>query len=119
MALPLSDTTSVLAPALLKLIEVIDEENGVLRHQRFVSHASFTDRKNHALRELMAAQRRGSLPAAAGELASLLRKLSVSLQENARLLKLHISAVGEVSDIIVGSLREADSDGTYSRRPRG
>ena len=50
------------------------------------------------------------------ELRLQLQKLAVVLRENARLLKLHIAAVGEISDIIVGSLRDAESDGTYSRR---
>ena len=104
-----------LSPALLKLIEIIGEENGVLRRREFVSHAGFTDRKNQVLRELMAAQRREALPAATARVRPLLEQLSDVLHENARLLKLHIAAVGEISDIIVGSLREADSDGTYSR----
>ena len=105
-----------LSPALLKLIEIIGEENGVLRRQEFVSHAGFTDRKNQVLRELMAAQRREALPAATARVRPLLEQLSDVLHENARLLKLHIAAVGEISDIIVGSLREADSDETRPRR---
>ena len=51
-------------------------------------------------------------------LRPLLRRLSQALQTNSHLLKHHITAVGEVSDIIVNSLREADSDGTYSRESR-
>lgn len=104
-----------LTPALLKLIDVIEEENGVLRRQQLLSHAGFTDRKNQVLRELMAAQRRETLPASAAGVRPLLQRLSLALHENARLLKLHITAVGEISDIIVRSLREAESDGTYSR----
>jgi hypothetical protein len=44
-----------------------------------------------------------------------LQRLSGGLSENARLLKLNIAAVGEISDILINGLREADSDGTYSR----
>ncbi len=40
--------------AIVKLIEIVDEENAVLEGRRVVSHAGFTERKNHALRELMA-----------------------------------------------------------------
>lgn len=106
---------SSLQPALLKLVDIVEEENAILSRQEIVSHAALTDRKNHALRELMAAQRSDGKPTRIAECRPLLTQLSAALKTNARLLKLHITAVGEVSDIIVGSLREADSDGTYSR----
>lgn len=106
---------SNLAPALLKLIDVIEEENAVLREHQIVFHAGFTDRKNHALRELMAAQRTDGLAETARACRPLLERLSSALRINTALLKLHIGAVGEMSDIIIGGLREADSDGTYSR----
>jgi hypothetical protein len=38
-----------------------------------------------------------------------------ALRRNQRLLKVHIDAVREVSSIIVDSIRQAESDGTYSR----
>ena len=103
-----------LEPALAKLVETLEEENTVLREQKLVAHGSYTDRKNQALRELMAAQRKDGY-AAGTELRPQLQKLSTVLKENARLLRLHIAAVGEISDIIIGSLKDADSDGTYSR----
>lgn len=99
---------------LAKLLAAVEEENDVLRDQRLVTHSIYTDRKNQALRELMAAQRMaGTVHAEA--LRPQLQVLAGALKENARLLKLHISAVGEISDIIVGSLKDAESDGTYSR----
>ena len=102
-------------PALIRLGEIVEEENGILARQEIAHHATFTDRKNHALRELMAAQRFDASPARLQECSPLLRRLASALKANARMLKLHITAVGEVSDIIIGSLREAESDGTYSR----
>jgi hypothetical protein len=113
---PASGPSSSLSQAILKLTEVIEEENMVLRDRRIMSHAGFTDRKNHALRELMAARRSGSARESMISCGDLLRQLAASLHMNAELLKLHIGAVGEMSDIIIGSLREADSDGTYSRK---
>lgn len=110
---------SSLSPALLKLIEVIEEENAVLQEHRIMFHAGFTDRKNQALRELMAAQRSGSSREAAQACSSLLGRLSAVLRTNAGLLKLHIAAVGEMSDIIIGDLRQSQSDGTYSRGRHG
>lgn len=106
---------SGIATALLKLVEVIEEENTVLSEHRIVFHAGFTDRKNQALREVMAAQRLETLSEAAVGCRDLLQRLSSGLRANVSLLKLHITAVGEISDIIIGGLREAESDGTYSR----
>lgn len=113
--MPSPHAGAILSPALLKLIDVIDEENALLRQHNIGAHASFTDRKNQALRELMAAQRWALSPAVQEACSPLLKRLSGGLRENARLLKLNIAAVGEISDIIIGGLREAESDGTYSR----
>lgn len=110
-----SGAGSALFPALVKLIEVIEEENATLQEHRIMFHAGFTDRKNQALRELMAMQRSEGIREAALACKSTLERLSAVLHANAGLLKLHIAAVGEVSDIIISGLREADSDGTYSR----
>ena len=108
-------------PALNKLIDVVEEENLALGRQQIMAHAGYTDRKNQALRELMAAQRRESHGSVLPHLRVRLERLAVALGENGRLLKLHIAAVGEISDIIVGGLRDAESDGTYTRSsgPRG
>ncbi|WP_373504165.1 hypothetical protein [Aestuariivirga sp.] len=108
-------SASSIQSSVSKLIEIIDEENDLLRQHRISSHASFVDRKNHALRELIAAQHTESLEASARTCRLLFERLSSALRLNAKLLKLHISAVGEVSDIIVGCMRESDSDGTYGR----
>lgn len=110
-----SGQASALTPALLKLIEVIEEENAVLESRRIVHHGGFTDRKNQCLRELMGAQRLEDPRSAANACKSLLYRLSDALRMNSALLKLHIGAVGELSDIIIGGLRDAESDGTYSR----
>lgn len=107
--------SSSLSQAILKLIEVIEDENATLRNRQIITHAGFTDRKNQALRELMAAQRSEPPHRSAASVRHLLQQLSAALHINGDLLKLHISAVGELSDIIIGGLRDADSDGTYSR----
>ncbi len=106
---------TALSPALLKLLDVIEEENALLKEHRISFHAGFTDRKNQALRELMAAQRFENPKLAAAACRPLLERLSAALKVNAGLLKLHIQAVGEISDIIIGGLKAAESDGTYSR----
>lgn len=105
----------VIGSIIAKLIDVIEEENRNLSSQPITSHATYTDRKNQVLRELIVAQRRGIANPSEPGLRELLEQLSGVLQINANLLKHHISAVGEVSDIIVSSLKDAESDGTYSR----
>jgi hypothetical protein len=106
---------SAIQPALLKLIEILEEESAALQQPRVVSHANFTDRKNQALRDLMAARRVDEPVSAPTSCKPLLARLSTALRANATLLKLHIAAVGEISDLIISGLREAESDGTYSR----
>ena len=106
---------SALAPSLERLIEVVEEENSALERHSVLSHGGFTDRKNQILREVMAAQRSEDLRQAAQACKGQLERLSAALRNNAALLKLHIGAVGEMSDIIIGGLRDAESDGTYSR----
>jgi hypothetical protein len=112
---------TVLRPSLLKLVDVIEEENAALGKHDVLCHAGFTDRKNQILREVMAGQRSEDPREAAEACRGLLERLSAALRTNAALLKLHIGAVGEMSDIIISGLRDAESDGTYSRNrsPRG
>ena len=106
--------SSAVAVALNRLIGVLEEENALLRQNAITSHAGFTDRKNHALRELMMLKRALDERGTAAH-KTLLTQLSSAAAENTRLLKLHIAAVGEVSDIIIAGLRGASSDGTYTR----
>ena len=115
MVARINDANSALGLAITKLVEAVENENSALLRQDIISHAGYTDRKNQALRELMAAQRRDSSRTSVGQIRPQLVLLSQALQANAKLLKHHIAAVGDVSDIIVGSLRDANSDGTYSR----
>ena len=111
----ISDANSALGLAIAKLVEAVEDENFSLLRQDIISHAGYTDRKNQALRELMAAQRRDGSRTSVDRIRPQLLLLSQALHANAKLLKHHIAAVGDVSDIIVGSLRDANSDGTYSR----
>lgn len=106
---------NALQASLEKLILLIEEENDLLRRHQIASHAAFTSRKNQALRELMITRAAGLPGQGAPGYQPVLERLSDVLKTNAALLKLHIAAVGEISDIIVNGIREADSDGTYGR----
>ena len=63
------------AAALGKLLEIIETENAYLQRHDVISHASFTDRKNQALRELLAAQRSAPPDLDRAGLASLAERL--------------------------------------------
>jgi hypothetical protein len=54
----------------------------------------------------------GAEPDAA--LRRLLEQLNAKLEANRRVLKLHVDAVREIAGIIAQSMRDAESDGTYS-----
>jgi hypothetical protein len=106
---------TALRTSLTRLLDLIDEENAVLRLHKIVSHAGFTDRKNQALRELSAARRLVLGAEITETCRPELQRLALALNDNATLLKRHIIAVGEVSDIIIAGLRDENSDGTYAR----
>lgn len=115
MAVPTDPNRRMLGTAIGRLIEVIEEENAALQRNSITSHAGFTDRKNHCLRELMISQRRENVDFLDSDLRIQLQRMVHLLQVNGTLLKNHITAVGEVSDIIIAGLKGAESDGTYSR----
>ena len=77
--------TTALKPALLKLIEVIEEENAVLKEHKILFHSDFTARKNQGLRELMAAQRMGESREAATDCRDVLDRLRSALRINTSL----------------------------------
>lgn len=101
--------------AIQRLLAVIEEENRSLASLEVSCHNDFTLEKNQALRELMALQRANGFAQAISSYAIELRQLKASLTRNARLLKTHIGALDEVANVIVAGMREAESDGTYSR----
>ena len=109
-------STIALTSAVRKLTTVLTEENEYLADNRIRNHGDFTLLKNEALRELLAAQRSGCSEQTLGALHEDLLVIKQLLATNARLLKTQIRALGEVTDIIIGGLRAAESDGTYSRR---
>ena len=102
-----------------RLKSVIEEEITALEQHGTVQPGQFSERKNQLLRELLIAQRTCNSTRVLQELAPKSREVQLHLSRNQRLLKAHTDAVKEVSAIIVDSIRQGDSDGTYSRSQRG
>ena len=101
-----------------RLKAVIEEECEALSGRGTAYHGQFTERKNHLLRDILVAQRACGSPRIAQALAPRSCELQQLLKRNQRLLKAHMDAVKEISSIIVDSIRQAESDGTYSRQFR-
>ncbi len=98
-----------------RLCKLLEEESMVLANRVAERHGPFTVRKNQLLRELMVAQKNCTTPSALLAVKPQASAVREALQRNRQLLTFHIDAVREVSAIIVDSIRQAESDGTYSR----
>lgn len=110
-----SDRFAPAVSSLLDRLEVaLDAEMTALAGLRGGGFDTYCRQKSRILLELSRLTRAYAgedLPAA---LTARLSALRGSLERNQALLGLHLMAAQEVSDIISGSLREAESDGTYS-----
>ena len=101
-----------------RLKTVIEDESAALSRRGVSYHGQFTERKNQLLRDILVAQRSCNSPRIRQALAPRAQELQQLFKRNQRLLKAHMDAVKEISSIIVDSIRQADSDGTYSRQFR-
>jgi hypothetical protein len=106
---------SLAVNAIERLAETVEQETAALQSRKRFDLKEFNDRKSHGLLELTRAMRQieGAPPDALllARLAGLRRKL----ETNSTALKLHLDAVREISAAMAEAMRDADSDGTYSR----
>ena len=102
-----------------RLTHLVHEENALLGEPKTAFHGQHTERKTQLLRDLIVAERGCRSPIAARALSQRATALRLALSRNQTLLAVHIQAVKDVSGIIVDAIRQADSDGTYSRCGRG
>lgn len=109
---------AAIAGALQRLEELIDRENNALAAHEALDFADLNRRKSQSLLEVTRLGR-ALPPGSAAALGKQLRRLRDKLTDNHRTLGLHVNAVREVADLIVRSLTEAESDGTYGMARRG
>ena len=97
-----------------RLEELIEAETAALRSRTKIDLKEFNHRKSHGLLELSRAmrQREGAILDAA--IRARLAGLRAKLETNRAVLKMHLEAVREISSIVSDTIRNAESDGTYS-----
>jgi hypothetical protein len=104
----------MLETAIIRLVDVVDQETEALRDRKPIDLTVFNNRKSQGLLELDRALRLldGADP---GEpLKNALRTLRMKLETNQQVLNTHLEAVREVATIIANAIRSVESDGTYS-----
>ena len=109
---------AALRAAIDRLEETVAAEIAALDDNSLADFADINRRKSQSLLEITRLAR--TLPLGSeSELAPRLRQLSTMLAADHRLLSLHLAASRQLSDLMIGVLHEAESDGTYGEtRPR-
>lgn len=105
---------SQIEKAVLRLNAIMDEETAALRSKAPIDLKEFNNRKSLGLFELQNALRALDGQAPTPETRKLFDQLNIRLDENQRLLKIHLEAVHEITSIISDTIKQADSDGTYT-----
>lgn len=104
--------------AILKAIDRLDDaiviESETLRSGGAPSFEDFNYRKSHGLLELTRAMRVIRPEQVGGDVRDRLLELRARLEGNRLLLKTHLDATREISEILTAALRNSESDGTYS-----
>jgi hypothetical protein len=101
--------------ALERLEKVLDQENAALAAFDARNLAEFSRVKTQSLLELQRSGATLSRAEAVPELAHLFATLRQKLELNRWLLLLHLEAAREVTSVITAAIRDAESDGTYTR----
>ncbi len=94
---------------------VVDAETEALAQRRPVDMAGLTLRKRQGLLELSRIMRAFSGIGPQVEAQDRLGRLSAKLERNRVVLDRQLRAVREVADIIAASIKDAESDGTYTK----
>jgi hypothetical protein len=121
---PMPAATAGLVAIVERVAAILDAETEALGHGVPLDIAEFNHRKRHALLELTRGLRAFGDPGppvpgqhAQGPheaLRDCLGGFAAKLERNRRALDTRLRAVREIADIIAQTIRESESDGTYS-----
>jgi hypothetical protein len=101
------------------LLICIREETIALRDNTRYDLPGSNARKSRLLYELNRAVLGISAPEHAPELSKQLKTLRAELAANALLVKSHVTALQEISEMMINLVRKDEADGTYIKQRRG
>lgn len=112
-----SSQAGPLKDALARIETIIDTETAALRELKVVDLKEFNNRKSRGLLDLTRAIRAldGERPDAAT--TNRLKLLRAKLEANQAALTMHLTAAKEITTIVARTIRDSESDGTYSNSP--
>ncbi len=97
-----------------RLEETVNEETSLLRSHASVDLNEYNARKSQGLLELTRALRTFDIRNADLDTVTQLQGLRGALEANSAVLNLHLQAVREIATLVSDTIRQSDSDGTYS-----
>lgn len=95
---------------------IVRDETSALRRGELVDLHQYSSRKSHQLLALNRAFEAARDASGQDHMVREMDRLRETLAENAALLRTRLDAVQEVAEIISSIMRQAQSDGTYSRQ---
>ena len=105
-------------PAFLAIVDrleaTVEAETEALSRHLPADLAELSRRKRQGLLELGRVMRAFGEAGPSGEARDRLGGLAARLERNRRVLDIQLRAVREIADILADSIKEAESDGTYS-----
>ena len=102
--------------AIVERVEaVLDAETDVLTRNLPTDISDLGHRKRQGLLEMTRIMRSAASSGAQVEMRERLGRFSVKLERNRAVLGTQLRAVREIADIIALTMRDSESDGTYSR----
>ncbi len=119
---PVASPAAAVSPAFvafLAIVErveaVLDAETDVLTRNLPSDISDLSHRKRQGLLEMTRIMRTAASSGAQVEMRERLGKFAAKLERNRAVLGTQLRAVREIADIIALTIRDSDSDGTYSR----
>ena len=101
--------------AVERLEATVAAETAALASNRLGDLARLTVQKRQGLLELSRIERQITAAIPSQDIIARLATFRRALEANGHALSVHLAAMRDVNDIIVRAMRDAESDGTYSR----
>lgn len=111
---PVPPGVAALLAVVDRLEGLLDAETDALKRSLPADMAEIGNRKRQGLLEMDRALRAAASAGPAPELRERLQRFAGAVERNRAALGTQLRAVREIADIVAQTLREAESDGTYS-----